>query len=703
MATSKQKVTLASDNPAAAAQSERLDGLSGAKATQKAAKPKAPKSTSRFTSLEALDESVAARKVKMLTARIAELEDQLVKSELESSSQGHINRIRRLEKDVATYREARASAEFTVTDLRASLDRASASLEHLRASPRFRLGALLIGATHDWREFFRLPVSLVQWARESRRYQEEAEAELIPNGSATEFTSAVERAMELAESKGLQEAERWAIDQRFRAQVLARVLSDLAAFARRSDPQEAIRLAEAALDADPQESRVKRLAFLVAESGSITPAAQLLRSAIEKGATLNGAEEVRAQEIFALADLASAGPGLIPKRKTILSVGAANRRVLILAPQAYPFHWTSASIRTHAMAESLNDANIIVDVATFPGYPNIGRREPVDYPPVRNIDGIDYYLLPAAQAPPGLGDDYVKQASLMIASMIKRLGASIVIAPSEAAYAYPAAVAAQIASVTLVLDCWSVAPDEDSCRTERGRILSRVESRIFQYAKLGLARTPDISARLRRIAPRTTLCFTPETTPRAPANKPLEPRPDNGEFVFGYVGDNALDVDIEGLGALLQRLLDAGVDARLVIYSVGARIQAIRDQLELARLGDKVSVVEKSPPGRRTEIAFNALDVVVAPLRPADDVIKSPFQILSALRNHKCVVAIGAAQYGEMFGPAVINADDLEAAAQMLFGLANDVDRRRAQEAEARAWDERHPTNSLLVQAIEAL
>jgi hypothetical protein len=699
VATSKQKVTLASDQPAV--RTERLDEAATAK-TEKASKPKAPKPASRFGSLEAINESVAARKVKLLSARIAELEDSLAKSELDSNSQGHLNRIRRLEKDVATYREARAAAEFIVTDLRAALDRSAASLEHLRASPRYSLGSLLVGASQDWRQLLRLPGALIQWARESRRYQEELDAELIPNGSATEFTAPVERALELAESHGVREAERWAIDQRLRAPVLARVLSDLAAFARQGDPQEAVRLAEAALEADPNESRVKRLAMLMAESGAITPAAQLLRTAIEKGATLNGTEDIRAQDIFALAELATAGPSLIPKRKPIRPVGAANRRVLILAPQSYPFHWSSASIRTHAMAESLNDAEVIVDVATFPGYPNVGRREPVDYPPVRNIDGIDYYLLPPTEAPPSLGDDYVKQASLIIASLIKRLDASIVIAPSEAAYAYPATVASQISNAVLVLDCWSVAPHEGACPTERSQILSRVESKIFEYATLGVARTPGISARLQQIAPKTNLCLAPDAPPRAQA-KAMESRPDNGEFVFGYIGDNTPDVDIEGLVTLLQRLLDAGVNARLVIYSVGARIQAIRDRLELARLGDKASINEKSPPGRRTEIAFNALDVVVVPLRLSDDVIKSPFQILAALRNRKCVVTIGAAGYAEMFGPAVLDADDLGGAAQILAGLAKDVDRRRAQEAEAGAWDERHPTSSLLVQAIEAL
>jgi len=93
----------------------------------------------------------------------------------------------------------------------------------------------------------------------------------------------------------------------------------------------------------------------------------------------------------------------------------------------------------------------------------------------------------------------------------------------------------------------------------------------------------------------------------------------------------------------------------------------------------------------------------VAPFRLAEDVIKSPFQILSALRSHKCVVAIGAEAYDEMFGAALIQAPDLESAAQTLSALAVDAGRRRDQESAARSWDEAHPSDSLLVQAIEAL
>jgi hypothetical protein len=698
--TSKQKAPLDSDSQAAAA--DGVEEIAGRKAVAKTSKPKAAKPPARIPEIDALERSVSTRKIQILTARISELEDRLVASELESNSHGHVARIRRLEKDVATYREARAAAEFAVTDLRAALDRAALSVEQLRTSPSYRLGALLFDAVQDWRQFLRLPASLVQWAREARRYREEIEGQLIPVGSATEFTATIERALEIAEKQGLHEAERWAVDQRLRAQVLGRVLSELAGVARRSDPGEAVRLAEAALEADPNESRVKRLAFLMAESGSVTHASQLLRAAIEKGAATNGAEETRAQELFALADLAAAGPSLMPRRRAVVSVGAANRRVLILAPQTYPFHWSSASIRTHAMAESLTEANILVDVVSFPGYPNIGRREPVDYPPMRNIEGVDYYLLPPTPATPGFGDDYVKQTSAMIASLMKRLGTSIVIAPSDLQHAYPAAVASQIASVSLVLDCWSVAPGAEACRTERAQIVSRTESALLPYAKVAMARTPAIAERLRQAAPALELFVAPETTPRA-SSKPLEPRADNGEFVFGYIGDNAPDVDIEGLSVLLRRLVDAQVNARLVIYSVGARIQAIRDQLELANLGGRATIIEKSPPGRRAEIAYSALDAVVIPFRPTEDVVKSPFQIFSALRHGKCVVVVGTEDYGDVLGPAVIQAPDLDAAFQTLSALAGDAGQVHRQEAEARAWDAAHPSNSLLAKALEAL
>lgn len=698
----KKNVPAASETPTTEA--EFTGEVTARKGTQKAARGKASRTAPAAGAgdFDATGQRAAARRIEILTARISELETALLQKDLDTSGQALTARIKRLEKDVATYREARTSAEFIATDVRASLDRSAVTLEQLRASPAYRLGSLLIAAGGNWREFVRLPAAVVQWARESRRHREEVEGRLIPAGSATEYTAAVERALEIAEKDGPEAAERWTIDQRFRAPVSARILSELAGLARRRDPGDAVRLAEAALEADPSESRVKRLAFLMAEAGSVSLAAQMLRSALEKGAVLNATEEARAHEVFALSDIAAAGPALLPKRRWIRPSGAASTRALIFAPQAYPFHWSSLSIRTHAMALALTEGGVISDVVTVPGYPNLGRRTPIDCQPTRSIDGITYHILPATKAAPGFGDDYVKQTALLIASNVKRLGATMLIAPADFAHAYPAAVAAQIAGASLVLDCSSVAPDEAQCGTERSQLFSRIEGQLFPYAQVLLARTPAIAARLQQAAPGTSVCLLPDSTPRAASSQPAE-RSADGEFVFGYVGDNALDIELERLGTLLSGLLAANVNARLVIYAVGARLQAIRAQLVLEGLGSKVAIIEKSPPGRRLELAYGGFDAIVVPQKVTEDVIKSPFQIVSALRNHKCVVALGAAEDEALFGSAVIHAPDDDAALRTLCELAGDTDRIRRQEAEARLWDERHPSNSLLVQTVTAL
>lgn len=697
----KKKVPLASDRPAA--QTEAPDMIVGTrwvkpgrkeepKVAAPAPKPKAPPRP-----------SPAARKIEAMGARIAELEDALLQRELDESGQAFSARIKRLERDVTTYREARAAAEFIVTDLRTALDHAEDALARLKVSPAFRLGTLLLAAAGNWRAIVKLPSSLTQWASDNRRVKEDAAAQLISDGSATDFTAPVEKALELAEKQSLQHAERWVLDQRLGDQVNARVLSDLATFARSREPQEAVRLAEASLEADPNESRVKRLAFLMADAGSVTQAAQMLRSAIEKGAAFNRTEEVRATDILALADLALTGLVLIPKRGGASPAAAAGHRVMIFAPQAYPFHWTSASIRAHAMAMALAQAGIAADIVTAPGYPNVGRRTPIETPPTRTIDGVTYHILPATEAGPGFGQAYLAETSRLILAKMKALSASVLIAPSDVVHGYPAAMAAQVAGVSLVLDCVSTALDEANCHTERAQVLSRVEAQLLAYAQVILARTTAIAARLQNVAPEARLCLLPDATPQIGANESTKPRPDDGAFVFGYVGDNAPDIDIEGLGVMLNRLVGAGVDARLVIYSVGGRIQAIRNQLELEGLGDRVKVVEKSPPGRRLAAAFSDLDVVVVPCRTLQDALRSPFQILSALRHHKCVVALGAAEHDDLFGAAVVHAQDTESAVQALCELAKDTDRRRYQEAEARSWDERHPSGSLLAQTIAAL
>ncbi|WP_095090574.1 glycosyltransferase [Mesorhizobium sophorae] len=638
-----------------------------------------------------------------LASHVAELEERLAESELYNNTRVLRSRIERLERDITTYREARETADFTAVDLRQALEQSTASIEAVKASPTFRLGALLIEVGRDWRLIGRLPGAISRWSRESRRQQEDSEKLLVANGSVTEYTAAAERALEVAEKRGLQEAKRWISDQHLRDSVAARALSDLASYARKIDLNEAVRLAEAALQADPHENRVKRLAFLMAESGSVTEAAQLLRSAIGKGARFNAAEEARGQELLAMADLASTGLVFASKRRWAPSVGSANRRVLILASQAFPYHWSSLSMRTHAVAESLTQADVLVDVVTVPGYPDVGSAERTDRPSSRKVDGIDYHLLPSVKARPGITNDYVQQASLALISFMRRLRTTVLIAPLELMQSYPAVVAAQKLGVPLLLDCWSVSPGEDQCRTERGRILSRTEDALLHYAQAALARTPAIADRLGLVPRGPKVYLDTDDTPGGISTEPSSTSSENGEFVFGYVGDNSPDIDLESLIDLLKGLVEAGLEARLTIHSVGTRIQTVRDQLELAGLGQRVSVVLKSPPGRRAALAYRGVDVIVVPFAPEEEAVKSPYQIVAALRHGKCVIVVGGESYRDLFGSAVVWAEHTRSAIDSLKAFALQGERRRTQEAEARAWDAAHPSGKALVTAVESL
>jgi glycosyltransferase involved in cell wall biosynthesis len=677
-----------------AALAQMSDKVAGGSKPQVGAKSKTPKSQ------KTAPRALAADPLR-LSAIVAELEERLVQSEL-NTNKALQARIKRLAMDVATYREARDAAEFKAVDLRAALDHSAAELESLRASPAHRLGSLLIAAAGDWRGLVRLPAALITWARDNRLYREGVDARIVPDGTAAEYNAAVERALEVADQRGLEDAGRWAVDQRFRAPVLARVLTDLASLARKSDLDQSVRLAEAALEADPGESRVKRLAFLMSEAGAITGAARLLRLAISKGALLNPTEEARAEDLFALAEHASSGLVLIQKRTEVRPVGRANRRILIFSPQAYPYHWSSVSIRTHALASSLSRDGAVVDVVTVPGYPDLGSRERKERAPTRQVDRIDYHLLPHTRAHPGLGDDYVKQTSSMLTSMIRRSGATTLIAPFEVVHGYPAAVAAQIAGISLVLDVWSVTPPADQCRTERGRIFARLEAELLDNAQLSVARTPAIAAHLQQVCQSANICLAEDLTPENPPVAGPEARSGEGSFVFGYVGDNTPDIDLEGLAELLQGLVAEGVDARLVIYSVGSRVKALGDRLGLAGLGDRLEIVEKSPAGRRIDLAYRDMDVVVAPLLPTDDVRKSPFQILASVLHGKCVVAVGADDHKDQFGTAILHAKDLAAAVQTLTELSSNPDLRRRQEAEARAWSRDRPGDKALLDAFKA-
>ncbi|MET3524070.1 glycosyltransferase [Mesorhizobium abyssinicae] len=640
-----------------------------------------------------------------LASRVAELEERLAETELFNNHRVLRSRIERLERDITTYREARETADFANIDLRQALEQSTASADAVKASPAFRLGTLLIETWRDWRSIGGLPSAISRWLRENRQQQENAEGLLVPDGSVTEYTAATERALEIAGKQGLQEAKRWIADQHLRDSVAARALSELASFARRNDPSEAVRLAEAALEVDPHENRVKRLAFLMAESGSVTNAAQLLRSAIGRGARFNAAEEARGQEMLAMADLASTGLVFVSKRKWAPAVGSANRRVLILAPQAFPYHWSSLSMRTHAVAESLVQSDILVDVVTAPGYPDIGNSnvDQAKRPPSRNVDGIDYHLLPPVKARPGVTNEYVQQTSLALMSCMRRLKTTVLIAPLELMHSYPAVVASQRLGVPLLLDCWSATPEESQCHTERGRIMSRTEDSLLHYAQAAVARTPAIAARLSLAARGPKVFLDIDGVPGRSSSEPVSKSPENAEFVFGYVGDNSGDVDLESLITIVKGLVAAELDARLVIHSVGARIQAVRDQLELAGLGQRVSVVLKSPPGRRAGLAYQGIEAIVVPFAPEEEAVKSPYQIVAALRHGKCVIVVGGESYRDVFGPAVVWAEDTQSAIDSLRALAVDVERRTLQESQARAWDAAHPSGKSLVAAVESL
>jgi glycosyltransferase involved in cell wall biosynthesis len=641
-------------------------------------------------------------RILLLTTRVADLEARLAGAELAARGDSVAARVRRLERDIATYRDARDAAEFKVTDLQAFLNHARGQIQEARDSPEYRLGAMLLEIRRDWRALLRLPRSFARWADENARQRHVAEGRLAPLGEPVEYTAAVERALALAEQAGIEAAERWALDQRFRGPVLARVLSDLAGFARRRDPKEAVRLARSALEADPRETRVKRLAFLMAEAGSLSEAAQLLRSGIATGANLNATEQKRAQNLFALVDLANTGLVLASKRDWVRPVGTANRRVLIYTAQAPPYHWSSITMRVHAMALGLAEGGAIVEVAAAPGYPDFDRADRPERPGKRNIEGIDYHLIPATQAPPSFGEDYIRQSSVALIAAIKRLDASVVIAPSDLIHGYPAAIASQMTGVALVLDCWRMAPREPECQTELGRITSRLEEELVRRAQIALARTPQMADRLLGLSGDARLLLVPDSTPQRRSATPVAESARAGALTLGYVGDAATDVDLESLAGVVAGVVARGIDARLVIYSVGSRVQAIKDSLELKGVGERI-VIEGRPAVGQLERAYEQIDVVIVPMITAIDAIRSPYEVFAALRHGKCVVATGCRAHEGMLGTSIVYADDASAIVDSLVELAEGSADRRQYEDAAMFWARANESESALAAALEAL
>ena len=617
------------------------------------------------------------------TRRIRELEAELAERSLAEDKVALSTRLQQLERDLDVYREAKRSAELAVLDTRSVWKHAEQRITKLRESHTYRLGQVMMTGFSSWRDRMRLPARIAAWYRDYR-HSLSLPADLVPTGAAPEYLQLSEIALAKAHKEGLAAAERWIQDQRPRGSVLSRVLLDLAKQARTADPAAAVALAKAAAEADPNEGRIKLLAFTLMDTGSIDEASAILQEALRAGAALNATETRRYEELMALERFKDQGIRL--PRPVSRKAPGARLNILLYVPQSLPYHWSSTSMRTHALAQELARHGCSVRVVTQPGYPvrNTGasRKSGPDM-----VDGIAYHRMAPIETAPAIIDQYARDAGVALGRTARTLEADILVVATDLEAAYPAAIAARMSGAALVLDCQRLAAGTDAASAnDKAALLGRADEALVAEASLVLTRWPGASEALaaRQVPPAKLLMLgesapafkADEKTPAWRSDPALKDR-----LVLGYVGDPYEDLDLEGLGDAFDMLVANGIDVGLAVFGVGSRFLKLHERLSHRGHGERVLFPGRPKVGSIAE-AYKAIDIFVTPtLAATSRTERTRFELVDALLHGKTIVASDGPVARAILGDAAVWIDDGENGLfETLSRLADDASQRGTQQ-----------------------
>ncbi|MFT4134548.1 glycosyltransferase [Labrys sp. (in: a-proteobacteria)] len=645
----------------------------------------------------ALDREAAA------TRRIRELEAELAERSLAEDNVALTTRLQQLERDLDVYREAKRSAELAVLDTRSVWKHAEQRIAKLREGHTYRLGQVMMTGFSSWRDGMRLPARIAEWYRDYR-HSLSLPADLVPTGAAPEYLQLSEIALAKAQKDGLTAAERWIHDQRPRGSVLSRVLLDLAKQARTADPAAAVALAKAAAEADPNEGRIKLLAFTLMDTGSIDEASAILQEALRAGAALNATETRRYEELMALERFKGQGIRL-PKPVSRKAQGT-RLNILLYVPQSLPYHWSATSMRTHALAQDLTSLGCSVRVVTQPGYPvrNTGasRKSGPDM-----VDGIAYHRMAPIEAAPAIIDQYAREAGVALGRIARTLEADVIMVSGELEAAYPAAIATRMTGADLVLDCQRLASTADAApANDREALFRQADDVLVAEASLMLARWPGATEALSaRGVPAEKLLLLGEN---APAFKHDEKTPAwrsdpalKDRLVLGYVGDPYDDLDLDGIADAFDKLVGHGIDAGLAVFGVGSRFLKLHERLSHMGHGERVLFPGRPKVGSIAE-AYKAIDIFVTPaLAGVARSERTRFDLVDALMHGKTIVASDGPVARAILGNAAVWIEDGEdGLAETLRRLAGDASLRHAQQdksaSRAEEWRALSSANALV-------
>jgi glycosyltransferase involved in cell wall biosynthesis len=586
--------------------------------------------------------------------QIAALEAQVGALRAELAARIDKDRLERREEGLVSYKQAKWDSDLEIIELRTLLRDTEHQVDQIRQSVEFRLGRVIVEASQSRRAFFMVGFRLLKVYLEVRAQERKTSSgrlpDLAPDAGSAKHAHAIRLVREMVLNSGPASAASWVRRRMFKPSLAARLLVEIAKACRETDMPMAVGLASEALALDQTEHRVRWVALLLAQSGAVTESAQLMRRAIRAGSPLSGAERRFADEIFALERLLKNPPD--PPRASRRPTGTP-RRILLIARQSVPYHWSMATLRLHAMALAIRASGREVVVATLPGYPlSDGARS--DRSAVAMIDGVPYHTLPPVGAAIDVIDAFIPASIPPLVAFARKHGVQAVHTDSGIVTAYVGLAVARALDVPAVLDVAGdeafAAPTGMRCDdTERFKLSRAVQARLVAAADALVVHAP-MTADLAPAgaAPPSVTIFDPgpvldESHPARRLPNPVrEHAALRGRMVLGFLGEPVPGYDFYLLPDVLLRILSdpaAGIDPALLVAGVGRRIENIRERAVARGHGDRVVVMRRPA---MTELAgiYSAMDVFVAPLAEREGLpARAPMEILMALSHGLAVVA----------------------------------------------------------------
>jgi glycosyltransferase involved in cell wall biosynthesis len=544
--------------------------------------------------------------------------------------------IQRLESELAAYKKAKRLADLELVELEARYRDA----EQLRQSPYYRLGWALIRGFSSLGGLGRLVPDLYRLIRDevaAYRHQRQRLPRREATKRAADQAYEIDRVRERITALGPEGAAVWVRERALPPRLTARLLIEIGREVRRRDPSLAAKLGGEALRLDHSEHRVKWLALVLAEAGSITASSDLLREIIATGTRLNGTEQRVADEILSVERYLK-DPLVVPPRTKRVAAQVRARRILLLAQQSLAYDWSSTSLRLHAMAAAVRVTGREIVVATLPGYPWTEDGAAVSTSS-REIGEIVYHRLPAIGVGITVPDQYVRKAADVIESFaasqdIDAIQADLGIAGVLALHA------GRALGIPVLLDHAGdeafPAPIDLRVDESERLVLSRArQASLAREADILIQRRSLYGRRTDFLAPRVVSlneCFINGDQRACARLHDLSAL--HGRHVLGFLGEEMRDHDFGLLADLPAELATRHPDLAapgILVAGLGKTLERMRLRASEAGFDSRLAVVLR-PSVAAIPGLLGAMDLFVVPLRDqANPFLRPPFEILQAL------------------------------------------------------------------------